>query len=68
MEHFETFFKKYDEKMNKILESMTYFNCEICHQLTPIKCEGSEPNTCAMCMPIKRGEKNGNFRKIEYLE
>lgn len=29
------------------------FVCEICHCLTPLKCEGSEPNACAMCMPIK---------------
>ncbi len=29
------------------------FVCEICHCITPITCEGSEPNTCAMCMPIK---------------
>ena len=28
------------------------FICEICHCETPIECEGSEPNTCAMCMPI----------------
>lgn len=29
-----------------------YFICEICHQLTPTECEGSEPNTCADCMPL----------------
>ena len=28
------------------------FICEICHCETPIECEGSEQNTCAMCMPI----------------
>lgn len=28
------------------------FICEICGEVTPISCEGSEPNTCAMCMPI----------------
>ena len=30
-----------------------YFICEICHCKTPIACEGSEPNTCADCMPIR---------------
>lgn len=29
------------------------FICEICHCKTPIECEGSEPNTCADCMPIR---------------
>lgn len=28
------------------------FICEICHCVTPIECEGSEPNTCAACMPL----------------
>lgn len=28
-----------------------YFVCEICKCETPIECEGSEPNTCADCMP-----------------
>lgn len=28
------------------------FICEICHCKTPKSCEGSEPNTCAMCMPL----------------
>lgn len=31
------------------------FICEICHCETPVECEGSEPNTCAMCMPIDYG-------------
>jgi hypothetical protein len=38
--------------MKKKLKVKT-FVCEICHCITPISCEGSEPNTCAMCMPIK---------------
>ena len=29
-----------------------FFICEICHEKTPIECEGAEPNTCAMCMPL----------------
>ena len=33
------------------------FVCEICHCITPIECEGSEPNTCADCMPINYEEK-----------
>lgn len=28
------------------------FICEICHCETPVECEGSEPNTCADCMPL----------------
>lgn len=28
------------------------FVCEICKCLTPKSCEGGEPNTCAMCVPI----------------
>lgn len=32
------------------------FICEICKEETPTKCEGSEPNTCAMCMPLLEGE------------
>lgn len=28
------------------------FVCEICGQTTPKECEGAEPNTCAMCMPL----------------
>lgn len=27
------------------------FVCEICGCITPIECEGTEPNTCAYCMP-----------------
>ena len=28
------------------------FTCEICHCVTPRRFEGSEPNTCAECMPL----------------
>lgn len=28
------------------------FTCEICKCVTPKRCEGSEPNTCADCMPL----------------
>ena len=38
----------------------THFICEICKCLTPVECEGSEPNTCAMCMPIERENNYGN--------
>lgn len=33
-------------------EIMKTFECEICHCITPKYCEGSEPNTCAMCKPL----------------
>lgn len=39
-----------------------HFVCEICGCLTPKECEGSEPNTCAECMPInieERRDENG---------
>lgn len=35
------------------------FVCEICKQKTPLSCEGSEPNTCAMCMPLPDNEFMG---------
>lgn len=35
------------------------FICEICHCETPVECEGSEPNTCAMCMPLADEEFMG---------
>ena len=37
---------------SKNIKKRLYFVCEICHSVTPIECEGSEPNTCAMCMPL----------------
>lgn len=37
------------------------FVCEICNCLTPIECEGREPNTCAMCMPILFDDIDGEF-------
>ena len=33
------------------------FICEICHCVTPIECEGSQPNTYADCIPINFNEK-----------
>lgn len=33
------------------------FKCEICAQYTPKECEGTEPNTCAICMPVLKEEK-----------
>lgn len=32
---------------------METFVCEICKERTPKHCEGREPNTCAMCMPLE---------------
>ena len=40
-----------------IVRPKTNFVCEICHCVTPTECEGSEPNTCADCMPIYDNEK-----------
>lgn len=37
----------------------THFICEICGELTPFECEGSEPNTCAMCMPLPSNDFMG---------
>lgn len=53
-----------DIEWNKITnyKNKGYFMCEICQCFTPIECEGSEPNTCAECMPInieERGDDNG---------
>ena len=42
--------------MKKGKRTKKYFICEICGEKTPIECEGSEPNTCAMCMPIDFGK------------
>lgn len=50
--------KKEKVKMPKTPMGKKYaFICEICHCVTPIECEGSEPNTCADCMPINYDEK-----------
>lgn len=42
---------------------METFICEICGVETPVEYEGSEPNTCCMCMPIIdidfKGENGG---------
>lgn len=39
----------------------THFLCEICGCLTPYECEGSEPNTCAMCMPLENNDKENKY-------
>lgn len=35
------------------------FVCEICGETAPTRCEGSEPNTCAVCMPLFEAENMG---------
>ena len=35
------------------------FICEICKCETPKLYEGSEPNTCAMCMPLEEQGESG---------
>lgn len=47
--HFET--PDFLEKGVDLVMGKTFI-CEICGEITPIECEGSEPNTCAMCMPL----------------
>ena len=44
----------------EVVEDDTFI-CEICGEETPLICEGSEPNTCAMCMPLP----DENFITIE---
>lgn len=44
------------------------FICEICHCITPIECEGSEPNTCAACMPLNYGKNGDNSGEINSVE
>lgn len=41
------------------------FECEICHEITPKHCEGAEPNTCAMCMPLIDRTRGVNFDRNE---
>ena len=43
----------------RLIERKNSFTCEICKCLTPNKCEGSEPNTCTMCMPLADEEFMG---------
>lgn len=43
----------------RLIEKRNSFTCEICKCLTPNECEGSEPNTCAMCMPLPDNEFMG---------
>lgn len=57
--HFET--PEYLEDGVDLVIHKTFI-CEICGEETPIECEGSEPNTCAECMPInieEREDDNG---------
>lgn len=51
-----------DEKTTNIyLSKKRKFVCEICKQKTPVKCEGSEPNTCADCMPLSNECDRGKY-------
>lgn len=50
--------KKYTA--HRLIKNET-FKCEICGCKTPIECEGSEPNTCEMCMPKENLE---NFESL----
>lgn len=34
-------------------QSAKTFVCEICGCITPVECEGADPNTCADCNPIR---------------
>lgn len=65
MKYLKINFAKYDKKMKEILNSMGYFECEICKCLTPKKYEGTEPNTCEMCMPLNLGQ---NQAKTTWFE
>ena len=51
--HYQT--SKQLGKLLALVIEKTFF-CEICGEETPIRCEGSEPNTCAMCMPLPETE------------
>ena len=53
------FSKTNEIEWGKIKNYKKHFVCEICGEETPVECEGSEPNTCAMCMPI--GEKESFY-------
>lgn len=46
--------------VNQLVDGLTSegFKCEICGEWTPMGCEGTEPNTCAMCMPYRVEEQN----------
>lgn len=37
------------------------FICEICGEKTPVDYEGREPNTCQDCMPLNKGEYDGDY-------
>lgn len=52
-------FDSFDWGRVKNYKAKKGFVCEICHCLTPVECEGSEPNTCAMCMPLPDNEFMG---------
>lgn len=57
-EHIDNSFRS---MLAKLIEKRTSFTCEICKCLTPNECEGSEPNTCAMCMPLPESENRGQY-------
>lgn len=54
--------KNINETFKKAIKQEDTFICEICHCETPKRCEGAEPNTCAMCMPCE------NPSKMPYIE
>lgn len=41
-----------------------YFVCEICGEKTPKRCEGTEPNTCSMCMPLPEPQNQPKFEDL----
>lgn len=50
------FYKRRRNQMDKKTQKnkkkqKDFFVCEICGCITPIECEGTEPKTCAYCMP-----------------
>lgn len=51
--------KSFKNVLAKHIKTKNSFTCEICKCLTPIECEGREPNTCAMCMPLIDSENMG---------
>lgn len=57
----EMFKSTNDIDWSKVKNYKQAFVCGICGCLTPKECEGREPNTCAMCMPIFNDDLDGEF-------